>query len=251
MPEDHQATANDHPSSTVDQIAFVYFDVDDTLLDHRQAERNALADVRTAFPEAFEEVTTQRVQEAYHAHNKPLWERYADGEIEKEELKRLRFEQLLETLAIDSVAPHRVGAHYIERYTHHWAAVDGALDAFRRIADYFPVGLLTNGFSETQHAKIERFPVLEERSDVIVVSEETGYLKPDPRVFAHAAEAAGFGPASLLYVGNSLRSDVKGGLKAGWQVAWYTPHGLNGEATPESDWCFRFQHWDELLDRLL
>lgn len=232
------------------KIQFIYFDVDDTLLDHRQAERNALADVHAAFPDAFDDVTAQRVQEAYHGHNAPLWERYADGEIEKEELKRLRFEQLLETLAVDSVAAEHVGAHYIERYTHHWTFVDGARDAFRRLADRFPVGLLTNGFAETQHAKIERFPVLEERSEAVVVSEETGYLKPDPRVFAHAAEQAGTAPEAVLYVGNSLRSDVKGGLNAGWQVAWYARHGLNGEAPPDSDRLFRFRAWPQLTDWL-
>lgn len=246
---DRETTHDLQPA--LQDVAFIYFDVDDTLLDHRQAERNALADVHAAFPDAFDGVTAQQVQEAYHHHNVPLWERYADGEIEKKELKRLRFEQLLETLAVDSVAPRRVGAHYIERYTHHWTATDGALDAFSEIADRFPVGLLTNGFTETQHAKIERFPVLAERSNTVVVSEETGYLKPDPRVFTHAAEAAGAAPDSILYVGNSLRSDVKGGLNAGWQVAWYTPHSLNGEAAPDSDRLFRFQTWNELLKRLM
>lgn len=236
---------------TKNEPAFVYFDLDDTLLDHRQAERDALADVHAAFPDAFDDVTARRVQEVYHHHNEPLWERYADGEIEKRQLKRLRFEQLLETLAVDSVEPERVGAHYIERYTHHWTPTDGALDTFARVADRFPVGLLTNGFSETQHAKVERFPVLAERSDAVVVSEETGFLKPDARVFAHAAAEAGADPAETLYVGNSLRSDVKGGLNAGWQVAWYTPHGLNGEAPPESDRLFRFGTWAELTDWLL
>lgn len=240
-----------HSPLTTHQIAFIYFDVDDTLLDHRQAERSALADVHAAFPGAFDDITAQRIQETYHQHNVPLWERYSDGEIEKSELKRLRFEQLLETLAVDSVAPGRVGAHYIERYTHHWTATAGALDAFAQIAGRFPVGLLTNGFTETQHAKIERFPVLEEHAEVVVVSEETGYLKPDPRVFAHAAERAGADPGAILYVGNSLRSDVKGGLKAGWQVAWYVPNGTNGEAAPASDRLFRFQSWGELTDWLL
>ena len=250
MSDMSEQAAIPEPRSSVRDLQFIYFDLDDTLLDHRQAERDALADVHAAFPEAFDEVTAKRLQEAYHAHNVPLWERYADGEIDKDELKRLRFEQLLETLAIDSVAPRRVGAHYIERYTHHWTAMPGAFDAFRQIADRFPVGLLTNGFSETQHAKVDRFPVLEERSEVVVVSEETGYLKPDSRVFDHAAEIAEAAPEAILYVGNSLRSDVKGGLNAGWQVAWYTPNGLNGEAPPESDRLFRFQTWSQLTDWL-
>lgn len=246
----HQASVASEPS-TNNQPAFVYFDVDDTLLDHRAAEKSALADVHAAFPDAFDDVTVEEVQTTYHHHNEPLWERYAEGEIEKEELKRLRIERMLETLAVDDVASERVGAHYIERYTHHWTPTDGAFDAFERVADRFPVGLLTNGFRETQHAKIERFPVLAERSDEVVVSEETGFLKPDARVFEHAAEEAGTDPEATLYVGNSLHSDVEGGLNAGWQVAWYTPHGLNGQAPPRSERLFRFETWPQLTDWLI
>jgi len=239
------------PSSTPHQLAFVYFDLDDTLLDHRTAEKNALADVHAAFPDAFEGVTTEQVQTTYHYHNEPLWKRYADGEIEKEELKHLRIKRTLETLAVNGVSSERVSAHYIERYTHHWTPTDGAFEAFERVADRFPVGLLTNGFSETQHAKIERFPVLAERSDAVVLSEETGFLKPDARVFNHAAETADVAPEAILYVGNSLHSDVEGGLNAGWQVAWYTPHGLNGEVPPQSGRLFRFETWPQLTDWLL
>ena len=250
-------TTNYEPRTTnqratrANEPAFVYFDLDDTLLDHRTAEKNALADVRAAFPDAFDGITAAQVQQVYHQHNELLWERYSDGEIEKEELKRLRIEQMLETLAVDGVAPERIGAHYIERYTHHWTPTDGAFDAFERVADRFPVGLLTNGFSETQHAKIERFPVLAERAETVVVGEETGFLKPDARVFARAAELASSAPTATLYVGNSLRSDVEGGLGAGWQVAWYTPYGLNGETPPQSDRLFRFETWPQLTNWLL
>lgn len=241
------------PRPTIHEIAFIYFDVDDTLLDHRQAERAALADLYAAFPGAFNGTTVAEVQDAYHAHNVPLWERYSDGDIGKEELKRLRFEQLVETLAVEDPAPARLGAHYIERYTAHWTLTEGARAAFTALADRFPVGLLTNGFAETQHGKLERFPFLEARAETVIVSEEVGHMKPDPRIFAHAAEAASTPPEAILYVGNSLRSDVEGGLNAGWQVAWYVPNGTSkapGEAVAGNDRLFRFQAWSTLVEQL-
>lgn len=228
----------------------IYFDIDDTLLDHRQAERRALADLRRAFPEAFDHCTDGEVQRAYHRHNKRLWERYAHGEIDKSTLKHLRFEKLLKTLAVEGLEAEALGEHYLRRYAEHWAFTEGARCAFHTLADAFPVGLLTNGFSETQRAKLRRFPALRRRSDTVVISEEVGYMKPHPEILAHATEEAGVSASAILYVGNSYSSDVKGGCRAGWQVAWYAANGQADEAHAADDSLYRFQAWDELTERL-
>lgn len=224
---------------------FIYFDIDDTLLDHRRAERAALADVHAAFPEHFTPHSIRTVQERYHAHNVVLWRQYGSGALPKEDLRRLRFAHLLDELAID-LDPIAVGNVYMERYHAHWTFVDGARDAFHALADHGPVGLLTNGFAEVQHAKLERFPELRERAAAVVISEEVGVMKPHPAIFAHATRAAGTPADAILYVGDSFHSDVEGGLEAGWQVAWFTRNGVTEEA-PEA---FRFADWPTLLDWL-
>jgi len=228
--------------------AFVYFDVDDTLLDHQHAERKALADLRDRYTALFGALSVDELQERYRAINGPLWTRYADGEIDKEAVQRQRFERLLD--AVD--APHAdaslVGRYYMRRYATHWRFVPGAQDAYEAIADRLPVGVMTNGFAEVQAQKFERFPVLRERADTVVVCEEAGVLKPDPQAFAHATERAGVAPDDVLYVGDSYRSDVRGGQNAGWRVAWYAPDGPDGRPVP--DRSFVFEQWDALLDRI-
>lgn len=230
-------------------VQFIYFDVDDTLLDHRQAERSALADLRRAFPKAFDHCTDSEVQRAYHRHNKVLWKRYAHGEIDKSTLKRLRFEKLLEALAVNGLEAQTLGEHYLQRYAEHWAFTEGARRAFQTLADAFPVGLLTNGFAETQRAKLRRFPELRRRADAVVISEEVGHMKPHPEIFVHATEEAGASVSAILYVGNSYASDVKGGREAGWQVAWYVANEDENSAEVD-DGVFRFRTWSELVDRL-
>lgn len=225
---------------------FIYFDLDDTLLDHQHAERVALADVHRAFGDAFADVTVEEVQETYRAHNGPLWRAYAAGQIDKATLKRVRFERLLEGLGITGVAAGRIGPYYMERYAEHWQFVDGAQHAFEAVAARHPVGILTNGFVDTQNAKLDRFPLLRERSHAVVISEETGYMKPHPEVFAYATRRAGVEADTILYVGDSYHSDVQGGAAAGWQVAWYV---RNGEA-PAEEARLTFSDWDNLL-RLL
>jgi FMN phosphatase YigB (HAD superfamily) len=79
-----------------------------------------------------------------------------------------------------------------------------------------------------------------------VISEEVGYLKPDRRLFEHAAEQAGKDPRTILYVGDSLVSDVEGGIDAGWQVAWYNPAQTKTTRLE----AFSFADWDDLCDAL-
>ncbi|MDX1530555.1 MAG: HAD-IA family hydrolase [Rhodothermales bacterium] len=230
---------------TTEQPAFVFFDLDDTLLDHRAAERAALADCCAHF-DGFGHHPVEHVQARYHDLNVPLWRRYAAGEIAKRDVQRLRFERLLDGLAVNGLAPDALGDHYMRRYAAHWDWIDGAEAAFAAVAERFPVGILTNGFREVQHAKLDRFPVLRERAEAIVISEEVGVMKPQPGIFQHAAEEAGVRPERILYVGDSLHSDVEGGLAAGWQVAWYS-----GDAdVAAARGAFAFSDWGTLLATL-
>ena len=230
-----------HPPS------FVYFDLDDTLLDHRAAERAALADCHARYADHFNGHDLEEVQATYHARNVPLWRRYAAGEINREDVQRLRFEALVEAFEL-ALGPAELGEAYLGCYAERWQWIDGAEAAFHAVADRFPVGLLTNGFADVQHAKLDQFPVLRERSRAVVVSEEVGVMKPHGGIFAHAAERAGAAPGGILYVGDSRTSDVEGGRAAGWRVAWFRGDA-NAEAVDEG--VLVFDEWDVLIDALV
>lgn len=231
----------------MDDIEFVYFDLDDTLLDHEYAERKALADVRDRYRAIFGTLSVEELQEEYHRINAPLWRRYGEGKIDKDTVQRQRFVQLLEAVDAPHADPALVGRYYMQRYAAHWQFIPGAKEAYEAIAENRPVGVMTNGFADVQARKFDQFPVLRDRADAIVVCEETGALKPDPQAFAHATEQAGVEPDAVLYVGDSYRSDVEGGQRAGWRVAWYARNGTDGRSTDERG--FIFDEWDVLAAR--
>jgi YjjG family noncanonical pyrimidine nucleotidase len=243
----------------MDDVEFVYFDLDDTLLDHTHAERKALADVRDRYLAIFGTLSVDELQEQYHAINAPLWRRYADGEIDKDTVQRQRFERLLAAVDAPHADPALVGRYYMQRYGAHWRFVPGAREAYETVADTHPVGVMTNGFAEVQSRKFDEFPVLRERADAVVVCEEAGVLKPDPEAFAHATEKAGVDPNEVLYVGDSYRSDVQGAQNVGWRVAWFVPNASeevlserarNGtDGQPTDDRGFVFDDWAVLADR--
>ncbi len=229
---------------------FVVFDLDDTLLDHRGAERAALADVHRMHAEHLGHHDLAHVQDTYHACNVPLWRDFGAGTITSADLKRLRAERLVQALACD-LAPETFSRDYLDRYAAHWRWAEGARAAYFAVADAVPVGILTNGFSEQQRGKLAQLPEIVQRAAFVVISEEVGVMKPDRRLFEHVRQRAGqaladdVGAGEMLYVGDSYHSDVVGGTGAGWPVAW-----IRGDAERAPEGAFAFQDWPELLDRL-
>lgn len=204
-------------------IEFVYFDLDDTLLDHALAEKKALESLCDDAAAHFGDTPFSSVLAAYRSINPGVWHKYSLGEYTKEQAKFGRFEQLLQVCHPDGIkkAPE-LADFYLARYADFWQPIEGAFEAFETTAKAVPVGILTNGFSEQQRAKLKQFPHLRDVASSIVISEEVGYLKPHIKLFEHAADAVGVDSSAILYVGDSFRSDVEGGIGAGWNVAWYS-----------------------------
>lgn len=224
---------------------FIYFDLDDTLLDHKSAEVAALQDVHQHFP-LFETIAANALAETYHQVNSKQWSLYSRGKVTREQLQCNRFEQTLKQLDLDCSHHVQVGSYYMQCYRNHWQWIDGAQEAYQKILAGYPVGILTNGFAETQRLKFEKFN-LYDSADQVVISEEVGVLKPDPKIFQHATELAEVAPAEILYVGDSLTSDIEGGTNFGWNTAWFTSHGTS--ENPKAEIVFdNFETLIEFLD---
>lgn len=206
---------------------FIYFDLDDTLLDHKSAEKSALGDIYKFF-DCFRQTSLSQLVDTYQRVNSRQWKLYGEGEITREQLQRNRFEQTLEELGLDGSLYSEIGTRYMSFYRNHWEWVQGAEAAFGSIRKHFETGILTNGFSETQKAKFETFDLYSQASQ-LVISEDVGHLKPDPRIFEHATELTGYTAEDILYIGDSYNSDVIGGTSYGWKVAWYTSNGESGQ----------------------
>ncbi|MBO6575251.1 MAG: HAD-IA family hydrolase [Rhodothermales bacterium] len=223
------------PVLDLDAVRFVYFDLDDTLLDHRAAQDAALADLRDDL-RALGAFSLAHVRSSYAAVNRVVWQEYAAGTRDKEGTRSGRFALLFENLGLEE-DPVLAADRYLEAYADHWVLLDGASEAVSLIAGKWPVGVLTNGFAEAQRAKLARFPDLTAQFESVVISEEEGVLKPHPKLFRIASQKAGTDPGAILYVGDSISSDVEGGLNAGWQVVWFTAADAQGPDVPRlCDW---------------
>ena len=82
-----------------------------------------------------------------------------------------------------------------------------------------PWGIVTNG-SPSQHGKCRKAG-LDKLAGFIIVSEEAGYRKPDPRIFRDALEAMGLAaPEQVMFVGDNPEADIDGAKRFGMKAAW-------------------------------
>ena len=98
---------------------------------------------------------------------------------------------------------------------------DDALAALEFLAARFPVVAVSNGNADVQRVGLGR------HFHAAVGAHTAGVAKPDARIFAAAAQAAGVAPHEMLHVGDDTDMDVLGALDAGQQAVWLNRHGRN------------------------
>lgn len=212
-------------------LRYIYFDIDDTLLNHRMAERVALHEVHRRF-HPMQTVPIERLWDTYGRINRDLWDQYGRGDITRQDLQHLRFHLTLVELGISTAVQPELSLQYMSLYRQSWSWMPGAKDFLDWAHGRWPVGFLTNGFAEVQQAKAAAFG-FRAYSDAYLISEEVGCMKPSACIFRHATERAGVDPGEILYVGDSYRSDIMGAKSYGWKTAWYTTDGADTEGVAD------------------
>ncbi|MCX6291086.1 MAG: HAD-IA family hydrolase, partial [Bacteroidetes bacterium] len=82
--------------------------------------------------------------------------------------------------------------------------------------------IITNGFMEVQYIKLDSAG-LSKYFDEIIVSEQTGFKKPDVNIFYHSMEKAGANAGECLMIGDGLEVDIIGARNAGWDTVYFNP----------------------------
>lgn len=200
-------------------IRNVFIDLDDTLLDFCRAEREALS--RTLMYFGYEPKC--EILDRYNVINAQFWKRLETGELNRAEIKRGRYKQLAEEFSI-KLTPDELNFQYeIELAKGHYF-LDGAewlIDTLR--SEGYRLYLATNGTAHVQKSRIASAGFADS-FDGIFISQELGFYKPDKHYFeACFAQISDFCKAQTVMVGDSLSSDIKGGINAGIATVWYNP----------------------------
>lgn len=211
-------------------------DADDTILDFGKAEHAAIKNTL----EAFGQSATDELTEIYSKINKSCWKQLERGELDKLSLRYVRFEKLCEMCGI-CADPKKMGDFYLSDLAKHAFLIDGAKELCELLSKKCRIYIITNGIKSVQTGRMHRCG-LDRIFLKCFISEDIGYEKPDVRFFdSVAASIDGFDKRRTLVIGDSLTSDIKGGINFGVDTCWYNPRGLSGEGM-----TYNIRNYEEL-----
>lgn len=198
-------------------IRVVFFDLDNTLFDHKKAEQTTLLELLQREPDIFDGVAEKAFLTAYHKHNTSLWQSMARGEIDGGTLKVRRFEATLTDLGVSHPDCQKLASNYLEIYNSHDFALEGASAILDYLSPRYTLGILSNGFADIQRRKLQNLGITS-YFQFVVLSGDVGALKPNRLIFDTALAQTGVNVAEIVYIGDSYETDVLGAKQAGWHT---------------------------------
>ena len=217
------------------ELRAVLFDLDDTLHDDTRAFQSAADEVAREVA-AEHGVDALRLKAAYIEEAEGFWKRLTAEQVQEALVNRLSslrarlWGSALTSVGLDEPRIAETSAVNYNLYRKkYFALFPGALDLLKTLRRAgMKLGMITNGISETHREKIALLEITE-FFDAIFLADETGMVKPDPRLFAHACERLGAEPAAAAMVGDRYERDIAGALEAGLYTIWLN---LRGEELP-------------------
>lgn len=213
-------------------VEAILFDLDDTLFDRTLAQSEALSKILSMFPDLFGQIDECVALDAFLEADRLAIQSESHG-FTLGEARDLRSRTFLDLLGLVPNRTQEITQTYITKYRESVTPVSGAMSALQVLHGSFPLGLVSNGYPEVQHIKIDSLKI---RSllEFTLISEEIGIRKPDSAIFLMAAQMIGAEPAKCLFVGDSYENDVVGANGVGMQTCWLNRGGssIKGEVIP-------------------
>lgn len=203
----------------------IFFDIDNTLLDFNLAEKTAIKCVLAKHSLPDDDATAK----LYSDINQTYWERFERCEIKKEEIFEGRFKTLINVLNATADSA-QMSQDYFESLRNYAFKIEGADDILTYLKSKgYKLYATTNGYALTQYKRIKASG-LEAYFDDIFVSEKIGHQKPSKEYFDQVIEAIEEkNRDKMLVIGDSLSSDILGGINSGIDTCWYNPKGNSSD----------------------
>ena len=214
----------------------ILWDVDATLLNFEKAEE---AGIRGCFEKYNLGECTDEMLEIYKVINRGYWQAMERGEIEKPVLLVKRFEDFLNAYGLDS----SVAADFNELYQillgETVVFYENALETVQALKGKVLQCAVTNGTKVAQDGKLKNSG-LDKEFDHVFISEVVGIEKPNKGFFdAVFAEIGEYDRDEVLIVGDSLTSDIQGGVNAGIKTCWFNPKCAENSSMLKPDYEIR------------
>ncbi len=224
-------------------IKAVLLDSDDTILDFTLAEHIAL---KKTLAEVGIEPKDETIA-LYSEINKRHWEMLERGELTRAEVLTQRFDRLFEALGIDGDSAATQASYEHNLSIGHYF-IPGAVELLESLYGKYKLYMVTNGNEKVQVPRLKSADIghfFEE----IFISQRIGFDKPRIEFFDRCfAQMPEYEKDEMIIIGDSLTSDIQGGINAGIHTCWFNPRGKQGreDIVPE----FMVKSLDEIPELL-
>lgn len=219
----------------------IFFDLDNTVLDFSMAEKIALT--KTLGNIGID--VTEEILATYRRINQAQWKLLEQGKLTREQVLLRRFELLFDKF--DMHADVKAAAEMYEKLLeigHYF--IDGADEVIPRLSTICRLYILTNGSASVQRSRMASADFDRYFKDMFI-SEEIGFNKPGREYFDHCFERIpDFKRERCVIIGDSLTSDIQGGINAGIKTIWFNPSFQEKDADVEPD--YEIHHLREIED---
>lgn len=199
-------------------MKFLFFDLDDTLLDFHKAEAWAL---RQALIQSGIE-PTDAIVARYSEINQSQWELLEEKKLTREQVLIRRFRLLFQELGVHASCEDTQHC-YENLLAKGHDFMPGAPELLELLKGRYQLYLVSNGTAMVQDCRL-RDSGIEQYFQGVFISERIGVDKPQKEFFDRSfATIPDFDPSQAMIVGDSLTSDIRGGNNAGIQTCWYNP----------------------------
>lgn len=203
------------------------FDADETLLDFPASEKAALKGVFEAFGIQYSE----ELRSTFSKINSALWKQLEKGLITRDVIRIRRFEQFCEATCV-SAEPKDMSELYVKLLGQSCFVYEGAKELCKKLSEKYELYIVTNGIGTVQQSRLAKSGLLPYFKDVFV-SEKIGSQKPEKKFFDFVFENISEKDKSkVVIVGDSMSSDILGGINAGIDTCFFNPLGREEVYSP-------------------
>ncbi len=205
------------------KMQHIFFDLDNTLWDHRRNAYLTLQEIysRENVQERYN-IGFEEFHKEYFTINERLWAQIRDGEIDKEHLRKHRFYDSFLFFGVDDFDLSQNFEHnFLDEILNYNDLVDGAFQLLEYLSDKgYTLHILSNGFEEVTHRKCE-LSGIRNYFATITSADELNIRKPHPEIYAHALLKAGASIEESMMIGDDWVADVEGGKAFGLKVVFF------------------------------
>lgn len=206
-------------------IRHIFFDLDHTLWDF---DRNSSETLRELF---FEQqldghgIDIEDFLVIYKGINASYWNLYNHNKVTKEEIRTGRFKDTLNHFRFDNIERRAedLGSQYIQRSPLKKNLFSGAHETLDYLKKSYQLHIITNGFREVQHTKLNNSG-LTPYFNLVLCSDEVGVNKPNPLVFNTALQRTNASANESIMIGDNLEADILGAKNCGFETIFFNPN---------------------------